>query len=145
MWLEQDAVDLLQVDGFGAVAHGFEQGAEAEVSGAAQDALGRADDEAERVVSEGRVGERHLVELGADEVGHAVGCELLHQDRVGDAVLDVFVDGEAQAAEQLGLGDQDQAVILGEVFEEQPDPAQRGDVHQVRVVDDGREHLAAMR
>ncbi len=27
--LEEDAVDLLQVDGFGAVAHGLEQGTEA--------------------------------------------------------------------------------------------------------------------
>ena len=97
--LQEDAVDLLQVDGFGAVAHGLEHGAEAEVSGAPEDALGGADDEAERVVGEGRVGECHLVELGADEVGHGVGGQFLQQDRVGDAVLDVFVDGEGKPAQ----------------------------------------------
>lgn len=32
---EQDAVDVLEVDGFGAVAHGFEQRSEAQVSGLA--------------------------------------------------------------------------------------------------------------
>lgn len=43
-------VDLLELDGFGAIAHGLEQGAEAEVSGLAQAAFGGGDDEAERVV-----------------------------------------------------------------------------------------------
>jgi hypothetical protein len=37
MRLKQDAVDLFQVDGFGAIAHGFESGAEAQVSGAPKD------------------------------------------------------------------------------------------------------------
>jgi hypothetical protein len=31
--LQQDAIDLLELDGFGAIAYGLEQGAEAEVSG----------------------------------------------------------------------------------------------------------------
>jgi len=46
--LQEDTVDLFEVDGFGAVAFGFEQGAQTEVSGAPDDAFGRADDEAER-------------------------------------------------------------------------------------------------
>src|SRR5687768_13644256 len=65
--LEQDAIDLLELDGFGAVADGFEQGAQAEISRLAQTAIGRAHDEAECVVGEGAVGERGLVELGPDE------------------------------------------------------------------------------
>ena len=43
MRLERDAVALFQVDAFGAVAHGPEQGAQAEVSRSPQDAFGRAD------------------------------------------------------------------------------------------------------
>ena len=49
MRLEEDAVDLLEVDGADAVAHRLEQGARADVAGAAQVALGGADDEAERL------------------------------------------------------------------------------------------------
>jgi hypothetical protein len=37
--LKQDAVDLFQVDGFGAVADGLEHGAEAEILDPAQDAF----------------------------------------------------------------------------------------------------------
>ena len=44
-------VDVLEVDGFGAFAHGDAQRGEAEVLGAPQPALGRADDEVEGVVS----------------------------------------------------------------------------------------------
>jgi hypothetical protein len=58
MGLEQDAVDLLQVNCFGAVADGLEQGADAE------DSFAGADDERERVV-------RELVE---DEAGEGVRC-----------------------------------------------------------------------
>ncbi len=119
--LKQDAVDLFEVDGFDAVAHGLEHGAEAEIFGPAQDSLGRADDEGERVVGEGGMSEGDLVELGADEVDEAVGGEFLHQGRVGDAVLDVLVDGQGEAAEQLGLCDEDEAVVFGEIFEEQAD------------------------
>ena len=48
----------------------------------------------------------------------------------------------ASRLSELGLRDEDEAVVLGEILEEQADSAQRRDVHQVRVVDDGREHLA---
>lgn len=49
--LQEDAVDLLEVDGFGAVAHGLEQDAQAEVSGTPEHAFGGADDEAELVIA----------------------------------------------------------------------------------------------
>ena len=75
--LQEDAVDLLQVDGFGAIAHGLEQGTEAEVSRAAQDSLARAYDEAGGVVGEGRVCERDPVELGSDAFGDTVWIQFL--------------------------------------------------------------------
>jgi hypothetical protein len=47
VWLEQHAIDLLELDGADTVAHGLEQGADAEVASPAEVALGRADDETE--------------------------------------------------------------------------------------------------
>lgn len=49
MRLEQHAVDLLELDGFGSVAHGLRQACDAEVSRMSEHALGRAHDECERV------------------------------------------------------------------------------------------------
>ena len=63
MRLQQHAVDLLQVDDFGAVADSLQQRAKAQVLEAPEHAFGRADDERERVVGEGAVRERDLVEL----------------------------------------------------------------------------------
>ena len=71
MRLQKHAVDLLEVDGSCVVARGLGQGAEAEIARFAQTAFGRADDEAERVVGEGVVRERHLVELSANEIRKA--------------------------------------------------------------------------
>lgn len=72
MRLEQDAIDLLEVDCFGAVADGLQQGAETQVLGAAEHAFGRADDETERIVGEGGVSEGDLIEFAADEVREAI-------------------------------------------------------------------------
>ena len=65
--LEQDAVDLLEVDGLGAVADSLEQRADAEVASRPEDTLAGADDEAESVVGESAVSEGDAVELGKDE------------------------------------------------------------------------------
>jgi hypothetical protein len=46
--LEQDAVDLFEIDDLDAVTDGLEQGADAEVASAAQDAFAGADNEIER-------------------------------------------------------------------------------------------------
>jgi hypothetical protein len=75
--LEQDAVDLFELDDFGAIAHGLEQRAEAEVSGFAQAAFRGADDEAERVIGEGAVPERGLVELRPYESAMLSGASFL--------------------------------------------------------------------
>lgn len=82
------------------------------------------------------------VELFLDEGPQVVGGQALHQDGVGDAALDVVVDAQGELVEQLGLSEEDEVVVLGEVLEEQAQPAQSVHVHQVCVVDDGGEHLA---
>jgi hypothetical protein len=43
--LEEDGVDLLEIDGFGLVAHGFDERADAEVSDSAERAFRAAGDE----------------------------------------------------------------------------------------------------
>lgn len=63
MGLEKDAVDLLEVDGAGAVADGLHQSTKAEVARAAEVALAGADDESERLGGERGVGKRDGVEL----------------------------------------------------------------------------------
>ena len=57
MRLDQHAVDLFEVDFLGVVADGFEQGAEAEVAGAANDPLAGADDQVQRFLAESVVAE----------------------------------------------------------------------------------------
>jgi len=140
--LHEDAVYLLEADFALAVADGFEQGADAEVADASEEAFGGADDERERVVGEGVVGQSAAVELVEDEGADVVGCEGLEVDGVGDAGAEVVVDGEAQFLDERGLGDEQEVVGLGEVFEQEPDFSETVDVHEVGVVDDGDE-LAA--
>ena len=53
MGLHENAVDVVDVDGFVGAADGLDQAADAEVAGLAQDAVGRADDEIDGGQSEG--------------------------------------------------------------------------------------------
>jgi hypothetical protein len=88
--LDEDAVDLLQVGGAALVADGFEQGAEAEVFGAAQEALAGAHDQGEGAGREGVVAQAAAVELVEDEGFDGAGGQALEDDRVGDARADLF-------------------------------------------------------
>ncbi len=56
MRLEEDAVDLPQVDDAHAITDRLEEAGDAEVPGAAKDALAGADDEVERLGSKDAVG-----------------------------------------------------------------------------------------
>src|SRR6266404_347376 len=53
--LNEDPVDLLEIDDADLIAHSLDQRTEAEISGAAQQALGGADDEGQGVRREGVV------------------------------------------------------------------------------------------
>jgi len=140
--LKEDAVDLFEADNMFAVTDGFEHGGEAEVAQAAQDTLGGADHEGDSVLAEDIVAEPDEVELGVEEGPHVFGVEAGDLDGIGDAALDILVDGEVQFMDELGLGEEDEVVVLGEVLEEEAQFAQALDVHEVGVVNDGDEHLA---
>lgn len=77
MWLQQDTVDLLQVDGLGAIAHGFQERSHAQVSSSAKHSLRRPHDEGERVVSESVVGESNAVELSTDKISDDIGRQFV--------------------------------------------------------------------
>jgi len=114
--LQEDAVDLVEADDLLAVSDGFEHGGETEVADAPQNPFGGADDEGDGVFAEGVVAEADEVELGIEEGLQVVGIEPGDTDGIGDAALDVFIDGQVQLVHELGLGEEDQVVILGEVI-----------------------------
>ena len=142
MRLEQDAVDLFEIDAFGLIAHGFQETGEAKVAGATQEAIGGADDEGESFLGKSVVGETDGVELTEDEVMDLVGVEPGDDDRKGDAGLDVLVDAEVEIGQEGRLANQNQVVIFGEVFQQQPQLAQAGHLQEMGVVDDGGDHEA---
>lgn len=73
--LQEDAVDVVDVDGFVGGADGFDHAADAEVAGLSQDAVGGADDEIDGGLREGVVAEADAVEFAKDEVAHGVGVQ----------------------------------------------------------------------
>jgi hypothetical protein len=90
------------------------------------------------------VGESGTIELGAHEGEDVVGGELAEEHRVGDATAEVIVGREGELGEELGLCDEDEVVVLGEVLEEQTKAPEIAHVEEVGVVDDGREHLSGV-
>ena len=142
--LQEDAVDVVDVDGLVGGADGLDQAADAEVAGLAQDAVGGADDQVDGGACEGVVAEADAVEFTQDEVAHGIGPEAFGDDRVGDATFDVLVDAEVEGGQQAGPADEDEVVVFGEVLEEQPQLAQVGQVHEVGVVEDGGQGLAGV-
>ena len=68
MGLDEDAVDLFEVHDAGLVADGFDERAQAQVAGAAQQAFAGADDEGQGFGREGVVAQAGAVELVEDEL-----------------------------------------------------------------------------
>ena len=87
--LDEDAVDLFEIDDAGLVAHGFDEAADAQVAGAAQQPFAGANDEREGFEGEGVVAESGAIELGEDERLNGFGSQARQHDRVGDAGADL--------------------------------------------------------
>lgn len=109
MRLKEDAVDLFEANDVFAVPDGFEHGGEADVAQPAQDALGGADHEGDGVLGEDIVAKADEVELGVEESPHVFGVEPGDLDGIGDAALDVLVDGEMKLVDELWLGEEHEA------------------------------------
>lgn len=112
--------------------------------GRSEDAVGGADEEIGGGRREGVVGEPDAVEFAEEEVLQGVGPESFGDDGVSDAALDVVVDAEIEVGEEAGASDEHQVVVFGKVFEEEPQAAEVGEVHEVGVVEDGGECFAGV-
>jgi hypothetical protein len=104
--LHEDAVNLVKADLSVTVPDGFEQGPDAEVAYAAQDAFGGAYDQCERVVGEGAVRKPAPVELLENEDFDIIGCEGLEVYGVGDAAAQILINAQAQLVDERWLGDE---------------------------------------
>src|SRR6185312_11742916 len=113
--LHEDAVDDVDINGAGGGTDGFDEAADAEVAGLAQDAVGGADDEVDGRRREGVVAEAGVVEFAEDELAQGVGRQPLGDRRVGHPAFDVVVDAEVEVGEQAGAADEDEVMIFGEV------------------------------
>ena len=131
-----------QIDAAGLVADGFDEGAQAEVAGVAQDARAGSYDEGEGFGGEGVVAEAGAIKLVEEELLDVFGTEAWQHDGVGDAGADLLMDAELEGLEQGWLADKDEVVAAGEVFAEEAEFAEAFAGHEMGVVDDGHEHLA---
>jgi len=142
MGLNENAVDLFEVHNAGLVADSFDEGSQAEIAGASQQAFAGADDEHEGFGGERVVTQAGPVELIQDELLDGFRRQPLEQGRIGDAGADFLVDGQAQGLEQRWLAKEGQAVGAREVLAEQAQFAQAIGRHEVGVVNNGHEHFA---
>jgi len=140
--LNEDAVDLLEIDGAGLVAHGFDEGTNGEIAGAAEDSVPGAHDESESFGSERVVAKAAAVELIEEEGFDGLGGKPWHEGGEGDAGFDFLVDRKAQGLEQRGLAKEQEVVSAGEVLKEQAEFSQTVGRHEVGIVDDGNKHFA---
>ena len=92
MGLDEDAVDLLEINGADLVAHRFDQRAEAQIAGAPQQAFGGTDDEGQGLQAERVVAQAGSVELSQDEGLRGLGSQAGQEDRIGDPGADFFID-----------------------------------------------------
>ena len=82
MRLQEDAVDVVDVDGFVGTADRFDQAADAEVFGSAQHAVGGANDQVDRGLGEGVVSQSDAVEFAEDEFAQGVGVQAFGDHRI---------------------------------------------------------------
>jgi hypothetical protein len=84
------------------------------------------------------------VALGIEEGFHILGIQAWHLDGIGDAALDVLIDGQVQLVHELRLGEEDEVVVFREVLEKEAQLPETLDIHEMGVVNDGGEHLTLL-
>ncbi|MFN9640134.1 MAG: hypothetical protein ACK56W_08970, partial [Pirellula sp.] len=58
------------------------------------------------------------IQFAMDELTYHVIMQPLGYDRVGNSALDILIDGQVQIRKQLQLADQNEIVVLGEIFKQ---------------------------
>lgn len=92
--MKQDPVDLLEIHGSNLIADGLEQGAEAEVARAPQEAFTGSNDEGQGLPREGVVTQTRFVHLSEQELFDDFRRETWEHDGVGDARTDLHTSPE---------------------------------------------------
>ena len=142
MGLNEDAVDLFEVHDAGLVADGFDERAEAQVAGAAQQTFAGTNDQGQRFGCEGVVAEAGAVELIQNKLFDCFGSQTRQECRVSDSRTDFLVDGQRQGLQQGRLADEHQVMRTRKILAQQTQFAQAVRRHEVGVVNDGHEHFA---
>ena len=140
--LNEDTVDLFEVHDAGLVADGFDERAQTQVAGAAQETFAGTDDERQRFGGEGVVAQAGAIQLIQNELFDRFGSQAREQRRVSDAGADFLVDGQGQGLQQRRLADEHQVMRARKVLAEQAQFAEAVGGHEVGVVNDGHEHFA---
>lgn len=81
------------------------------------------------------MGQPYRVAFAQDEGFNVFGCEGLQDCGVADAALKIFINSECELGEQFGLSEQEDAIVSGAFFEQQPEFSQVCRMHEVGIVD----------
>ena len=134
MWLHEDFVDLLEIHGFGLIAHGFDEGGDTEIPGPAEEALCRTDDQGKRILGECIMSETGQIELVENEALDDLWSQPGQQRGIGDTGSNFLVDREGQCLHERRLADQDQIMTAREVLEEESQLSETVGLHEMGVV-----------
>jgi hypothetical protein len=85
------------------------------------------------------VAESGLVEFAQEDLLPRVGFESFGEGRVGDVAVDDLIDAVIDIGKPSGLADLYVVVHIREVFEEQPQPAEIGQVQPVGIFKESRQ------
>jgi hypothetical protein len=110
MRLDENAVDLLEINYAGLVAHRFQEAADAQIARTAQKSLAGAHNERQRLGGEGVVAQASAVKLGDDECLDGFGRQAREHDGVSDPGADFLVDGQGEGLQERGLADENEVV-----------------------------------
>ena len=85
VWLHENGVDLLEIDDFGLISHGFYHGSDAEVFYASEDSFGTSQDEIESGLGEGVMRESDAIQLALNKLYEVLVRERLQLSGIGDS------------------------------------------------------------
>jgi len=115
---------LFEIDDVGLIAHCFNERAQRQIAGAAQQTFGGAHDQSQGFRAEGVVAQAGPVQLAEDERFEGFKSQAGQQHRIGDAGTDLLIDRQGQGLEQRGLADEHEVVRAGKILAEQAQFAQ---------------------
>ena len=119
MWLHQDAIDNVDVDrSTVGSSNGLKHCGQTQVATSTKNAICRTNNELRRAGCKCSMRQPKAIQFAMDELTYHVIMQPLGYDRVGNPALDILIDGQVQIRKQLHLADQNEIVVLGEIFKQ---------------------------